>query len=352
MEVVQVVKKFGPVGGMEEYAYRLSIELAQLGLEIVVLCEKSFFKNSSEVKVVELGENSKPNWFAHYKFSQKVNIWLAQNPSNKRVIHSHERQSMHHVTTFHTTPFNQGKSWVWKFLSLRNFLYERLERRELFADQVRAIVPVSNLLGEMIKQKHPKSQSIIKDAVHPGVFMQTECHVSKKQVPLDGGTLGFIGKEWKRKGLLKVIEAWRELKKTRAKLKLRIAGVKLDMVTHLVGPGEKDIEILGFIKDRESFYQSIDLLAHPAKYEAFGMVITEALSFGVPVLCSSECGASEVVRPEHNSSCLSYLETKESWVNQLEQILFCSKPTDLYSRTWKQVAQEYITFYQSIAGRI
>lgn len=104
MQVVQVVKKFGLVGGMEEYAYRLSIELSQLGIEIVVLCEKSFSKNSTKAKVIELGENSKPNWFAHYKFSQGVNKWLAQHPCNKRIIHSHERQSLHHVTTFHTTP--------------------------------------------------------------------------------------------------------------------------------------------------------------------------------------------------------------------------------------------------------
>ena len=65
-----------------------------------------------------------------------------------------------------------------------------------------------------------------------------------------------------------MIEIWRELKRTRPKLKLHIAGVSLDAIAHLLNPGDTDIEVLGLIKDKESFYQSIDLLIHPAKREA------------------------------------------------------------------------------------
>ena len=346
MQIVQVVKKFGPVGGMEEYAYRLSIELTQLGIEVVVLCEKSFCKNFPEAEVVELGYNLKPNWFAHYKFSQGVNSWLAQNPCNKRIVHSHERQSMHHVTTFHTTPFNQGKPWAWRFLSLRNFFYEKLERRELFADSVKAIVPVSNLLGEMIKRKHPKSESLLKDAVHPGVFMETEDNVSKREVPSDGGTLGFIGKEWKRKGLPKVVGIWRELKKARPKLKLRIAGVSPEMIAHLFGSDDKDIEVLGLIKDKESFYKSIDLLVHPAKYEAFGMVITEALSMGVSVLCSSECGASECINSA-NGLTLPSSEKLVSWADKASEIMSANSIIK-YEMSWQEVASRYLEIYSKL----
>ena len=347
MQVVQVVKKFGLVGGMEEYAYRLSIELSQLGIEIVVLCEKSFSKNSTKAKVVELGENSKPNWFAHYKFSQGVNKWLAQHPCNKRIIHSHERQSLHHVTTFHTTPFNQGKPWATRFLSLRNFFYEKLERRELFTDSVKAIVPVSNLLGEMIKRKHPKSESLLKAAVYPGVFMETEGNASKGEVPLDGGTLGFIGKEWKRKGLPKVVGIWRELKKTRPKLKLRIAGVSPEMIAHLLGPEDKNVEVLGLIKDKKSFYASIDLLVHPAKYEAFGMVITEALSSGLQVLCSRESGAAEVVCANGGLVLPEDYHFKE-WSTSANSLLTCPNQF-IYSRSWHSCAEEYSKVYKIIS---
>jgi len=346
VQVVQVVKRFGPVGGMEEYVFRLSKELSNAGLRVTVLCEKVCTLPPEGLDIIELGLSAKLRWLAHYEFSRKVNLWLSGNPDPCRVVHSHERQSMHHVTTFHTTPFNQGRSWVWKFLSLRNFFYERLERRELFADSVKAIVPVSNLLGEMIKRKHPKSESLLTDAVHPGVFMETEGNFSKRKVPFDGGTLGFIGKEWKRKGLPKVVEVWRELKKTRPKLKLRIAGVTLDMVTHLVGLGDKDIEVLGLIKDKESFYQSIDLLVHPAKHEAFGMVITEALSMGVPVLCSSECGASECVNSANGFS-LPSTEILVSWVDKASKFMSANSITK-YEMSWQEVASRYADIYSKL----
>ena len=346
MQVVQVVKRFGPVGGMEEYVFRLSKELSNAGLRVTVLCEKVCTLPPEGLDIIELGLSAKLRWLAHYEFSRKVNLWLSGNPDPCRVVHSHERQSMHHVTTFHTTPFNQGRSWVWKFLSLRNFFYERLERRELCADSIKAIVPVSNLLGEMIKRKHPKSESLLKDAVHPGVFMETEGNFSKRKVPFDGGTLGFIGKEWKRKGLPKVVEVWRELKKTRPKLKLRIAGVTLDMVTHLVGLGDKDIEVLGLIKDKESFYTSIDLLVHPAKHEAFGMVITEALSMGVPVLCSSECGASECVNSANGFS-LPSTEKLISWADKASEIMSANSIIK-YEMSWQEVASRYADIYSKL----
>ena len=176
--------------------------------------------------------------------------------------------------------------------------------------------------------------------------METEGNFSKRKVPFDGGTLGFIGKEWKRKGLPKVVEVWRELKKTRPKLKLRIAGVTLDMVTHLVGLGDKDIEVLGLIKDKESFYQSIDLLVHPAKREAFGMVITEALSMGVPVLCSSECGASECVNSANGFS-LPSTEKLVSWADKASEIMSANSIIK-YEMSWKEVASRYADIYSKL----
>ena len=69
MQVIQIVKRYGLVGGMEEYVFQLSSELSKQGVEVVVLCEKSFSKDSS-VKVIELGRSIKPRWFSHYQFSQ------------------------------------------------------------------------------------------------------------------------------------------------------------------------------------------------------------------------------------------------------------------------------------------
>ena len=345
MQVVQIVKRFGPVGGMEEYVFQLSIELSKLGIEVIVLCEKSFFEDSSDIKVVELGETIKPRWFSHYQFSKKVTWWLAENPNEERIVHSHERQSSHHITTFHTTPFCHGRGPLFQFLSLRNFFYEKLERRELKGRDLQVIVPVSNRLGEMMLAKHHGIKEKLSDAIYPAVSITNENH-PRNLVPPDGGTIGFIGKEWKRKGLAKVVQIWRDLKKVRPSLRLEVAGPFSEKVNHLFTSDEEGYELLGYIDNKADFFKSIDLLVHPAKLEAFGMVITEALSFGVSVLCSSECGAAEVVCANAGSVLPENYHFKE-WSTSANSLLTCPNQFT-YSRSWNSCAEEYRKVYKTI----
>ena len=103
-----------------------------------------------------------------------------------------------------------------------------------------------------MKTKHPNSIERIMPAIHPGANLLTNSPI-KRSVPMDGGTLGFIGKEWKRKGLPKVINIWRELKKRRPYLKLKIAGVSMEMISHLLQNQEEGLEVLGIIKDKKTF---------------------------------------------------------------------------------------------------
>lgn len=46
--------------------------------------------------------------------------------------------------------------------------------------------------------------------------------------------------------------------------------------------------------------RSADLLVHPARLEAAGMVLVEALANELPVICSSNCGYSAVVENAGN----------------------------------------------------
>ena len=346
MQVVQIVKKYGPFGGMEEYVYQLAKELSKLGFQVIVLCEKSSVPSSADVRIHAFGTHRKPHWISHYRFSNKVNHWLSANLNGPRVVHSHERQCLHNITTFHTTPYKLGKSRITKWLSPRNFFYEKLERRELFGTQVRAVVPVSNLLGTFIKDKYSVSDSIICPAIHPAVKLSKPDASIKLKNQNEINTIGFIGKEWERKGLPKVISIWRALRKKIPNLKLRIAGVELVSISHLFKENDSDLEILGFIEKKEPFYESIDLLIHPAKFEAFGMVVSEALFMQVPVLCSSECGASEILETSHGISLPEKCGLAQ-WVAEANRIL--EAPINVaYERNWESVAAEYSGIYAKL----
>ena len=106
---------------------------------------------------------------------------------------------------------------------------------------------------------------------------------------------------------------------------------------------EQDYELLGYVENKTKFFESIDVLLHPAKLEAFGMVITEALSFCVSVLCSSECGAAEIIN-EHEGKVLAEQSTLVEWVNWTNSILV-NKNHFSYSRTWLSCAKDYEKIY-------
>jgi glycosyltransferase involved in cell wall biosynthesis len=48
----------------------------------------------------------------------------------------------------------------------------------------------------------------------------------------------------------------------------------------------KQVKLLGQKKDIASFYQDIDLLLVPSLQEGQGLVLQEAIHYGVPVICS------------------------------------------------------------------
>jgi UDP-glucose:(heptosyl)LPS alpha-1,3-glucosyltransferase len=51
----------------------------------------------------------------------------------------------------------------------------------------------------------------------------------------------------------------------------------------------------GFDPRPELVYRTADLLVHPASYEAFGMVVTEAMASGLPVIVGAAVGAAELM---------------------------------------------------------
>lgn len=63
---------------------------------------------------------------------------------------------------------------------------------------------------------------------------------------------------------------------------------------------EGRVRLLGPVDDVRALYCAADLLVFPSRYDPWGLVVTEALSCGLPVAASSRAGASTAVRPSEN----------------------------------------------------
>jgi UDP-glucose:(heptosyl)LPS alpha-1,3-glucosyltransferase len=244
----------------------------------------------------------------------------------------------------------KDKGW-WKRISIRAWSYLRMEAQELGIEAKTGslknlkIIPVSSVIATAIQKYYPQAQSNIQTPITPGVIQNPKR--LNKSVPHDGGTIGFIGKEWARKGFEQFIKIALQLHSTRPNLKLLVLGPEKNQVMHLCANYPGQISFLGW-QASANYYQELDLLIHPASSEAYGMVITEAMASHVPVLVSSACGAASDVSNQHGS-VLDLKDSVDSWVNQANDWLDRASDVPGYERPWSQVADEYLAQYQLIA---
>lgn len=56
------------------------------------------------------------------------------------------------------------------------------------------------------------------------------------------------------------------------------------------------IEFCGWIKDKKSFFQSIDIFCSASDNETFGLVLLEAMKFGKPIIATDTDGSKEILR--------------------------------------------------------
>ena len=130
MKIIQIVKRFGICGGMEEYAYRLCHELKDLGIDISVVCERKVNDPfNADFPVCELGETrKKPRWWSHLQFAKKLRGWASDQDMSNTLIQSHERIDCHNITTIHSTLFNFPRKLA--LPSIRSVSYTHLRAHE------------------------------------------------------------------------------------------------------------------------------------------------------------------------------------------------------------------------------
>jgi UDP-glucose:(heptosyl)LPS alpha-1,3-glucosyltransferase len=347
LRVIHIVRKYGPVGGMERTVWELTSALTRKGHSIKVLCEELCEEQAPPgVKLHCLGTViPKPRWLAYLRFSRRVFKWLQAHPHPGWIIHSHERISVHCITTFHSQPFALVRSapW-WKRSSLRAYANLWLEKRELCGTQVRKVVPCSSYIARLLTDHYPCVQNRLTSPVIPGIKAITKR--KHRAVSSSGGIIGFVGKEWKRKGLVTAVAIVHELRKSRPDLELWVAGPKPAEVEHLFSSWNGGYRLLGHV-NAQGLYSQLDLLLHPASMEAYGLVIIEAMAACVPVVVSSACGAADDIGKAHGA-VLTLNEPVSVWAETVGRLLDSQIRSPGYQHTWEQFTEEYEGIYATL----
>jgi UDP-glucose:(heptosyl)LPS alpha-1,3-glucosyltransferase len=309
----------------------------------VVVCERCHAPIPTGIVVHELGEIApRPRWLSYLRCGRRFRGWLARHPHPGWLIHSHERLSCHDATTFHGPPFAsvRERPW-WKKLSPRIWMQLYLERRELSV--ARAIMPNSAIIRHQLAHYYPELADKLTSPVAPGV--QPGVTRPGRNVAADAGVIGFVGREWKRKGLPLAVEIVAQLRKTRPALELWVVGPQPGEIKHLFSGWRDGYRLLGWRTDND-YLPGFDVLLHPARSEPYGMVISEAMAAAVPVVVSDACGAAAQVSADAGS-VLALDAGTSAWRDAVESQLSRTAPVPAFRHGWDEVARECETIYRT-----
>ena len=227
-------------------------------------------------------------WYSHKLLSAKgqgVNLILMSGFSEKLLVSWLASTMGLKVVWFEYGPLAE----VFK----KNFYFPKLIYR-LSGHIPQAVFTIS---------EHSKA-SLITDAsislrkikvIYPGVSIPVKTDRTSRPI------VGHLSRICVEKGQRLLLKSWPKVLKKVPQAKLKIAGTGPDerYLKNLVEKLgiTKNVEFLGFIKDKLKFYRSLNVFVFPSiwEMEGFGLVMAEALSFGVPVLAFKTGANPEII---------------------------------------------------------
>ena len=226
-------------------------------------------------------------------------------------------------------------------VSTDSFLERTLEEYEL-ADKI--ILPSTYSYNSFLKMGVSKDKLVripLTANFKPGSNLKVNRHRNKNEKFV----IGFIGGNVVRKGVVYLIEAWKKLRLNEAILRLKINQSELQKVPGLWKKIEDDpsIEVIGYVRNIESFYRSCDVFCLPSLDDGFGMVALEALACEVPVIISSNAGASELFKDQ---SCGTIVRPRNS--DDIASAITKYYSDQLKLQETKKFAGDYFKSYSSI----
>jgi len=109
----------------------------------------------------------------------------------------------------------------------------------------------------------------------------------------------FVGHDPLLKGLLYLLQAWKDIPHKELNAELWIAG---DCPAEIQQRYSQltDVRYLGTRSDMTEVYQQASILVHPALIDAGPKVVTEAMSSGLPAIVTNAVGYSEIIEDGYN----------------------------------------------------
>ena len=325
LTILMLTNTYTPIlGGLEKSIQAFSAEFRRRGHRVVVVAPAHEGAPAREAHVIRLPALQH---FNGTDFSVNLPIPGSLSRVMRRirpdVLHAHHPFLMgdlalrlagqHHVPLVftHHTMFEQYSDFPLKGETAKKFVAELATG---FANLCDHVIAPSESVQDMLRKKGVERKiTVVPTGVEPSFFKRGEPGKLRRKfrIPRDAAVVGHVGRLSSEKNLEFLASSVAKFLSQEPKARFLIVGT---------GPSKKFIRKIfekagvqdrvhyaGVLKGKEliSAYQAMDVFAFASQSETQGLVVTEAMAAGVPVVAVDAPGVREVVKDRRNGRLLA-----------------------------------------------
>jgi glycosyltransferase involved in cell wall biosynthesis len=239
------------------------------------------------------------------------------------------------------------------FVLTRHVLFPLKRLQKLILKKVGGIIAPSNAIADSLEKQNLFSTdkiTIIRYGINLEHFSQLEKTLNEIFIV---GTIGHLAPI---KGHDIFVRAAEIVLKTQKNIRFIIVGEDKshsgenrreleDLITRL--DLKSKIELAGWTDDVRPFLQKFDLFVSAARAEAFGLVMVEAMAYGLPVIATGSEGALEIIE-DGASGVLVPNEDAEIMAEKILELFDNKEKRELLIRNARQRVEEHFSLERMV----
>ena len=376
LRIAILIRHYTRIGGAERYCVELTERLAEQH-EVHLFCQAIEVEPHPNIIVHHIPKKrEKPRYLNQLAFSKLTRLATANQFD---IVHSHDMVTHANVQTLHVpcvlSRYTElsGLRKILRYLntaiSPRLLAYLWLEKKQICTKNNRQIIAVSEFLARNITRSYPDIVDNINIA-YPGIALpQTENKpgsIRKQQrkalhLADDAFVILFVANDYKRKGLLVILQAIKALHIPQ--LHLVVAGddrpEKFSSAVNKAGLNNR-VHFIGRCDDMQGLYPVADALIHPTLADTYAMVVPEAMAHAIPVIVSNAkyCGFSEQLT-ENEALLIDNPKDPTELAKHINKLVNDSRLRDCLANngrkkalaiSWDNTLQQTLLAYQKALG--
>lgn len=298
-------------GGGEKWHYETAKEFSEKGFKTLFIVEKGGILEKklqdSQLNIeIHAIRTSKTSFLNPFKIKQVTKILrshavshiLFNGPKDLKIggLSAYFAQTKHVI-------YRRGIAVLIKKSFFTSWIFNKVITHFIFN---------SKSTEKLVEQNYAKELKSIKTKV---IYNALPIVPLKPKIKTTQFTIGNAGRIVEQKGQMDLILIAQALLSHQDNFIIKVAGdgplkEELEQKVHAMNL-QNHFEFLGFVRDMESFMQSIDVFVSTAYWEGFGFVLAEAMLQEKPVLAYNTSSNPELIITEKNGYLIPLSHTEE-----------------------------------------